>query len=118
MVEVREGRASETDGEELNDADQWDLTIHGKQNPLPEKTHPDLWEAMKALPARQYQAITLTYWGGMTDEAVASEMGISSQAVDALLKKAKTNLAEGVGIAVARGITNIERRNGRKGLKS
>ena len=102
-----EVRATAEGSDEPLDGDELDAAVYGKQKLQPANSHPDLWEAMKSLPARQYQAITLTYWAGMSDEAVAVEMGISSQAVDALLKKAQRNIAAGVGIAIPHTITNV-----------
>ena len=73
----------------------------------PEGAHVDLWEAMKALPSRQYQAVMLTYWGGQSESAVAVEMGVSHQAVHALIEKAKINIRMGVAIPLPRAITNM-----------
>ncbi len=106
-VEVRTGESYCCDGESPSVGDMWDSTVHHGQHLQPEAKNHDLWEAMKSLPARQYQAITLTYWAGMSDEAVAVEMGISSQAVDALLKKAQRNIAAGVGIAIPHTLTHV-----------
>jgi RNA polymerase sigma factor (sigma-70 family) len=57
----------------------------------------ELWDAVKTLPSRQYLAVFLTYWGGMSDEEVAIEMGITSQAVDTLLQKAYKKIKKCVG---------------------
>jgi RNA polymerase sigma factor (sigma-70 family) len=69
----------------------------------------ELYDALAALPPRQYQAVVLTYWGGnrsaecatdddtpsgMTQNQVAAEMGISQQAVARLLDSAKKTLRE------------------------
>ena len=89
------------------EGDDWDNTVYAKQHIQPINTRPDLWEAMKALPPRQFRAVFLTYWNGMSDEAVGAEMGVSRQAVDALLEKAKINLRGGVAVQQSRGTTTV-----------
>jgi RNA polymerase sigma factor (sigma-70 family) len=105
-VEVRSGYCSENP-DAVSDGDQWDATVHGKQNLQPVNTHMDLWEAMKALPYRQYQAITLAFWGGMSESSIGGELGITQQAAHALLEKAKKNLREGVVISTSHTVTNV-----------
>jgi RNA polymerase sigma factor (sigma-70 family) len=58
----------------------------------PESAHLPLWEAIKTLPPRQYQAVVLTFWGGLAQEEAAREMGITHKAVDFLLDRAVINL--------------------------
>jgi RNA polymerase sigma factor (sigma-70 family) len=103
-VEVRSALGADAD---VSEGDQWDETIHGKQHLQPISTHPDLWDAMKELPERQYRAVTLTYWADMTDAEVAAEMGITHQAVHLLLTKAKINIREGVAIGDSHTVTNM-----------
>jgi len=90
---------------EVSEGDRWDATVYGRQNLCPVSDAPNLWEAMKALPPRQYRAVMLTYWGGnrstkcdapagMTQDQVAGEMGISQQAVAKILASAKRTLRE------------------------
>ena len=93
MVEVREGYTN-TAGEEIANTDQWDTAIYGKQHLQPVNTHPDLWEAMKALPAREYQVVTLSFWGGKTQEEIATEMGVDQATVSRILDSAKNLLRE------------------------
>ncbi|MGD0497508.1 MAG: sigma-70 family RNA polymerase sigma factor [Bryobacteraceae bacterium] len=83
------------------------LMSSGGHRICPERAHLDLWEAMKALPARQYRAVMLTYWGGLSEAAVAVEMGISQPAVHYLLKKAQTNIRAGVIISDPQAITTM-----------
>jgi len=91
-VEVRAGHGAEVNGDEVPEGDQWDATVYGKQKLQPLNTHPDLWEAMKALPARQYQAITLAYWGGETQAEIAVELGVDQATVSRTLEAAKKSL--------------------------
>jgi RNA polymerase sigma factor (sigma-70 family) len=84
-----EVRASCSDcADEASDGDRWDATVHGKQGLQPVNTHPDLWEAMKALPAREYQAVTLFYWGGKTQAQIADAMGVDQATVSRTMASA------------------------------
>jgi len=47
---------------------------------------------MKALPAREYQAITLIYWGGKTQADVAVEMGVSRPRVAQIVASAEKKI--------------------------
>lgn len=105
-VEIRDGCAG-PDGEDISDGDQWDEAIHGKQNLCPANTHPDLWEAMKALSPRQYQAITLKFWGNLTDAAIGEEMGISGRAVGRLIERSIKNINGCVQFPDSRTVTNM-----------
>jgi len=76
----------------------------------PEAAHRlELYDALAALPPRQYQAVMLTYWGGnrsiecatgddtpsgMTLEQVGEEMGVSFGRVAQILRAAQKNLRE------------------------
>jgi RNA polymerase sigma factor (sigma-70 family) len=90
-VEVRAGYGAES-ADEVSEGDEWDATVYGKQNLQPANTHPDLWEAMKALPAREYQVITLTFWGGKTQAEIAVELGVDQATVSRTLESAKKSL--------------------------
>lgn len=88
-VEVRAG----VDGtDEVSEGDQWDAAVYGKQKLQPLNTHPDLWDAMKALPAREYRVLTLVYWGGKTLAEIGIEMGVSQPRVSQLIANAKRNI--------------------------
>ncbi len=73
----------------------------------PERTHPDLWEAMKALPARQYQAITLVYWGGKTLAEIGVEMGMSLQRVGQIIQEAKKNIHSALENRIPHTLTHV-----------
>jgi RNA polymerase sigma factor (sigma-70 family) len=105
-VEVRASNGADSD--EVSDGDEWDSTVYGKQNLQPINTHPDLWEAMKALPARQYQAVTLVYWGGKTLAEIGMEMGVSLQRVGQIIQTAKRNLRSAIENGNPHTITNVE----------
>ena len=103
-----EVRGSGTDGaEEASDGDQWDATVYGKQKLQPANTHPDLWEAMKALPAREYQAITLIYWGGKTQADVAVEMGVSRPRVAQIIASAEKKIQNALTNCTPHTITQV-----------
>ena len=80
--------------------------MYGKQNLRPVNSHPDLWDAMKALPAREYQAITLAYWGGKTQVEIATEMGVDQATVSRILESAKKSLWACIN-GKPRGITKL-----------
>jgi RNA polymerase sigma factor (sigma-70 family) len=104
-VEVRGSRPE--DGEEMSDGDQWDATVHGRDHLQLVHVTPDLWEALKTLPARQYQALALAIFGGLTGAEVAAELGISGTAARTLIEKAKKNLRKGVVISDSHTITKL-----------
>src|ERR1035441_3534715 len=54
--------------------------------------HADLWEAIKALPPRQYRAIHLHFWEGLEYSEVATEMGCTEKAAQNLGCRALVNL--------------------------
>lgn len=91
-VEVRAGHGSDVNGGEVADGDQWDAVIHGKQRLQPERCNPDLWEVLKALPVRQYQAVVLIFWAGLTEAAAAVEMGVNQSTVSRVIKEAKKTI--------------------------
>lgn len=93
-VDVREGHGATVDGEEISAGDQWDETVYGKQNIQPEGIRHDLWEAMRALPAREYRAVTLYFWGGKSQAYIADEMAVSQMTVSRLLENAKRLMGE------------------------
>lgn len=117
-VRVRHGDSYCCEGEQPSVGDMWDSTVHHGQHLRPAAEHYDVWEAMKALPPRQYRAIVLTFWNGMSDEGVAIEMGISSQAVDSLLRKAKINLKQGVGMRTVQTLTHVRGEESRRAVLS
>lgn len=91
-VEVRGGCEVAGEGYTETPGDEWDVTVYGKDHLQPLNTHLNLWEAMKALPAREYQAVTLSFWGGKTLSDIAGEMGLSFQRVSQIIQSAKRNL--------------------------
>jgi RNA polymerase sigma factor (sigma-70 family) len=87
-----EVRATAEGSDEALDVDALDAAVYGKQKLQPANTHPDLWEAMKALPPREYQAITLVYWGGKMLSEIGTEMGVSQPRVSQIIASAKKHL--------------------------
>lgn len=62
--------------------------------PLPAvELDPELWQAVRALPARQRQALVLRYVGDFTESQVGLVMGISAGAVAATLHAARRRLS-------------------------
>lgn len=90
-VVIREGCAG-PDGDDITDGDQFDAAVHGGQNLRPENVHPELWEAMCALPPRDFRAVSLFFWGGKTQAEIAIEMGVSQRTVSTILEGAKNIL--------------------------
>jgi DNA-directed RNA polymerase specialized sigma24 family protein len=54
--------------------------------------HPELWEAIKALRPRQYRAVVLRFWGGLSYSEIASEMHCSEKAAQNMLSRALANV--------------------------
>lgn len=52
--------------------------------------------ALKSLPGRQYQALTLFHYEGLSQTEIASTMGISEEAVESLLARARRTLRGGL----------------------
>ena len=59
-----------------------------------------LWEALKALPPRQYRAVVLVYWVGLSEEEAAAEMGIVRTTVEYLIGRAEENIKKILGTPV------------------
>jgi DNA-directed RNA polymerase specialized sigma24 family protein len=59
--------------------------------PLP--THPELWEAVRALPERQRIAVVLRFVADLPEAEIASVMGIARGTVSATLSAARASLA-------------------------
>ena len=57
----------------------------------------DLWQAVRALPARQREAIALRYLSGLTEEEVASAMGVARGTASASLHAGRRQLAAVLG---------------------
>jgi DNA-directed RNA polymerase specialized sigma24 family protein len=88
-------RAARVDpGAEVFDGDAWDDTIYEKQHIQPINARPDLWEAMKALPEREYRAVMLFYWGNMTQAQIAAEIGVDQKTISRDLESAKKLIRE------------------------
>ena len=107
-VPVREGHALACDGEEPSVGDMWDETIHHGQNLQPEAPQVDLLDSLSALPPRQYRAVVLTYWGGMSYAEVGKSMGIKPRTVKYLLTEAKKNIANTLPFSKSQPMTSIE----------
>lgn len=61
--------------------------------PIPAaEAHPELWAALRALPARQRQAMALRYVADLPEREVAQVMGIAPGTVAATLHAARTRL--------------------------
>lgn len=101
------GHEAEVSGAVISEADQWDAMIYGKQHIQPGHRI-DLWEAMGALPAREYRVLVLSFWGGCTQGEIGADLGISQQMVCKILERAKKNLASVVN-GESRAITYRER---------
>ena len=70
-----------------------------------DEQHDDLDElggALTALPATQRKALLLREWKGLSYAEIATQLGITSSAVEALLFRARRNLARGMQRTTAR----------------
>lgn len=101
------GHVAETRGWVVPEADQWDSLIYREQNIQPDYCL-DLWEAMVALPAREFRVISLSFWAGRTQEEIADELGVSRRTVIRIFESAKKNLASCVTNRDSRAITTME----------
>lgn len=69
---------------------RWRWIERERPAPLPD---PKLWEAVRALPDRQRQVITLRYLGDLPQAAIAEALGIARGTVASTLSDARRNLA-------------------------
>lgn len=110
-VQLKKGHAFESSGVDLSGWEMWDTTVYGKVNLVPEHMHVDLWGAMRALPRRQYRAVSLVFWGGLTEEQAGGVMGIQKPAVSKLIARAVGALKKKLGgdgnISIPQSITNM-----------
>ena len=93
---VRSSRAesvSTPDGETPY-GDEWDALIYSRAKIAPANHSIDVWEAMKALPPKQFTVIMRIFWGNETQAAVAEDMGVSQPMVVKILNAAKKNLRQ------------------------
>jgi RNA polymerase sigma factor (sigma-70 family) len=74
--------------------ESWDALLYSRQKLVPAGREIDLWEALKALPARQYRVIMMHFWGNATQAQIGDELGISQPAVVKILNAAKKSLRE------------------------
>ena len=58
------------------------------------QTNPELWEAVRALPPRQAQAVALRYVADLPEAEIASVMGVSRGTVASTLSDARAALAK------------------------
>jgi RNA polymerase sigma factor (sigma-70 family) len=91
----------------LSVGDQWDRVIYARKTLSPVARDIDLWEAIKALPPRQYRVVVMHFWGNVTQAEIAEEIGISQQAVAKILAAAKRSLRQVVNGGV-RAMNNTE----------
>ena len=56
-------------------------------------THPELWEAVRALPERQRLAVVLRFVADLPEAEIASTMGVARGTVSATLSAARASLA-------------------------
>jgi RNA polymerase sigma factor (sigma-70 family) len=53
----------------------------------PERARFDLWGALRSLDERQRAVVVLTFWGGLTQEEISSELGIRRRTVGFILEQ-------------------------------
>lgn len=61
---------------------------------LGQSTRDRVWRALQALPARQREALVLSYYQDLSNADAASAMQISVDAVESLLARARRTLKE------------------------
>jgi RNA polymerase sigma-B factor len=93
-VEVRAGHEFTCAGEEPSSGDMWDSTIHGGEHLQPVREHFDLWRALNSLTPQEYRAVSLTFWGGMSQAEIGDDLGVSQRHVSRLLGCALKKLKE------------------------
>ncbi len=77
-----------------------ELDMQADPGPTPEEalagrsTRDRVWQALRMLPARQREALVLTYYQALSKAAAASAMQISVDAVESLLARARRTLKE------------------------
>jgi RNA polymerase sigma-70 factor (ECF subfamily) len=80
------------------DADDAPPVADGGPTPLQRLEEQDLSQRLEtlleALPENQRRALILKHFGGLTYQEIGEEMGLSPQAVDGLLKRARKTLRE------------------------
>lgn len=70
---------------------------HEIENPDEPFQYECLHNALRTLPARESMAIWLRYWDRLSYAEIGAKMGVSENAVDGLLKRAKKHLREIIG---------------------
>lgn len=115
---VRAGHAFSCDGEEPSAGDMWDSTVHHGQHLQPAAEHYDLWEAMRALPEREYRVVSLHFWGGITMAAIGVELGVSERHAGRILESAKKNLKAVCQKRTPQTLTNVRGEETRRAVLS
>lgn len=63
--------------------------VAGSGSPMASGPDLNLWEAVKALPPREYRAVTLHFWANRTYAEIGDELGISAPRVSQIISAAK-----------------------------
>jgi RNA polymerase sigma factor (sigma-70 family) len=69
-------------------------------------TSEDFLSALRAIPERQRKALLLREWQGLSYEEIGSELGLSQAATEALLFRARQNVAQRLGQTVGLKVFN------------
>jgi RNA polymerase sigma factor (sigma-70 family) len=67
----------------------------------------DLRAALNTLPERQRKAMLLREWQGLSYHEIGAELGLSQQAIETLLFRARRNLAQRLDIAGVRALNGV-----------
>ncbi len=113
-VQVKKGHAFESAGVDVSEWEMWDTTIYGGASLVPTKTEPEVWEAVRALPEREYRVVMLYFWGHKTQAEIGALLGISERHAGRIIEAAIKNLREGLQNRKPQTITNM-RGKGTKG---
>ncbi|GII93959.1 SigE family RNA polymerase sigma factor [Sinosporangium siamense] len=86
----------------------WDLPERGRLDALPSGFEQTMWEALAGLPRKQRAVVVLRYYEDLSDEEIASALGISRGTVRSQVSRALDKLRSAPpasGLSVAGGVT-------------